>query len=131
MYPIAQWINAALDNNPAARVMTGCEHLPRTNIMEGAEDYRILMDLPGVRNEDLEISLENDILTVKAQRSLETPDGYTNRRLEMPGKVEWSRTFDVGGGVDTEKISAKLDQGVLMLSLPKSEKNLPRRIQVQ
>jgi hypothetical protein len=64
--------------------MNGCEHLPRTNVLEGAEDYRIVMDLPGVRNEDLDISLENEVLTIKAERSLEVPEGYQSRRSELP-----------------------------------------------
>jgi len=132
MYPIAQLINAALENTPSTtRVMNGCEHLPRTNVLEGAEDYRIVMDLPGVRNEDLEINLENEVLTIKAERSLEVPEGYQSRRSELPGKATWRRSFNLGSGIDYDRISARLDSGILTLSLPKNEKVLPRRIQVQ
>lgn len=132
MYPIAQLINAALENTPGtARVMNGCEHLPRTNVLEGSEDYRILMDLPGVRNEDLEINLENEVLTIKAERSLEVPEGYQSRRSELPGKATWRRSFNLGSGIDHDRINARLDSGILTLTLPKSEKVMPRRIQVQ
>ncbi len=130
MYPIAHLINAALDSAPG-RVAGGCELMPRTNILEGAEDYRILMDLPGVRNDDLEISLENQVLTVKATRALEVPEGYQSRRSELADKVTWRRTFNVGSGVNVDKIGARLDQGVLTVTLPKAEQHLPRRIQVQ
>jgi HSP20 family protein len=133
MYPIARLINAALDTTTpaAARVMPDCELMPRTNILEGDQDYRIVMDLPGVRNEDLDISLENDALSIKAERRLEVPEGYHSRRAELPQSTTWRRTFNVGNGIDPERISARLDGGILTITLPKSEKNMPRRIQVQ
>jgi HSP20 family protein len=105
--------------------------VPRTNILEGEKDYRLEMDLPGVRNEDLEISVEDDTLTVKAERSLEVPEGYHSRRTEMNGKIAWRRSFELGNGVDLDDISARLEHGILTVTLPKSEKSLPRRIEVK
>lgn len=132
MYPIAHLINNALDAAPFyGRTMTEAAHLPRTNILEGEQDFRIVMDLPGVRNEDLDISLEGKLLTVKAERSLAIPEGYTGRRTELASKVTWKRSFDLGDGVDAEKIGARLEQGILTLTLPKTDKVMPRRIQVQ
>ena len=132
MYPIAHFLNAALDATPTyGHPAATRERLPRTNILEGEQDYRIVMDLPGVRNEDLDISLEGEFLTVKADRDLTAPDGYTGRRCELDGKISWQRSFDVGNGIDAAKISASLDQGVLTLPLPTSDKAMPRRIQVQ
>ncbi len=132
MYPIAQLLNAALDPSPGRDgTWTGAERVPRTNILEGEKDYRLEMDLPGVRNEDLEISVEDDTLTVKAERSLEVPEGYHSRRTEMNGKAAWRRSFELGSGVDVEKIGARLEHGILTVTLPKSEKSLPRRIEVK
>ena len=132
MFPIAQLINAALDATPAAgRTEASSEHRPRANILEGERDFRIVMDLPGVRNEDLEISVEGDHLSVKADRNLEIPEGYTDRRLELPGRIAWQRSFDLGSAIDVDRIRASLVHGILTLTLPKSEKTLPRRIQVQ
>jgi len=132
MYPIAQFINAALDADPAVcSPLPYREHLPRTNILEGDKDYRIVMDLPGVRNEDLDISVEDTTLTVKAERNLEAPEGYASRRSELTGKISWRRSFDLGAAIDAEKIGAKLEQGILTVTLPKSEKTMPRRIAVQ
>lgn len=132
MYPIAHFINAALDAAPTfGRTVPATEHLPRTNILEGEQDFRIVMDLPGVRNEDLDISLEGKMLTVKAERDLATPEGYAGRRLELAAKVTWKRSFDLGDGIDAEKIGARLEHGILTLTLPKSDKAMPRRIQVQ
>lgn len=134
MYPIAHLLNAALDSNartcqpnqaaPSART-------PRANILEGEQDFRILMDLPGVRNEDLDLSLEDDTLTVKAERSLEVPEGYKSRRTEAVEKLSFQRSFNLGSTVDTDKVGAKLENGILTITLPKSEKTVARRIDVQ
>jgi HSP20 family protein len=132
MYPIAQLINAALDPTPTrSRTWDTTERTPRTNILEGDKDYRLEMDLPGVRTEDLDISVEDDTLTVKAERSLEVPEGYQNRRCEMSSKVTWRRSFQLGSSVDVDNVSARLEHGILSVTLPKSEKSLPRRIEVK
>jgi HSP20 family protein len=132
MYPIAHLINAAFEpSTSTCRPQVARERLPRTNVLEGDQDYRILMDLPGVRNEDLDISVEDETLTVKAERDLSAPEGYQRRRGEMAGKATFRRSFDLGSTVDMEKISARLQDGMLIISLPKSEKTLPRRIEVK
>ena len=132
MYPIAHLLNAALENNSnACRPVPAGQHTPRTNILEGEQDYRILMDLPGVRNEDLDLSLENDTLTVKAERSLEVPEGYQSRRAEVSDKITFQRSFDLGSTVNADEVGARLEHGILTITLPKSEKDLPRRIEVQ
>ncbi len=131
MYPIAQLLNAAAESNTTCRPRNFGTQAPRANILEGDQDYRIVMDMPGVRNEDLDISLENETLTIKAERNLEVPEGYSSRRHEVTNKVNFQRSFDLGSVVDSEKISAKLDTGILTLTLPKSERSVPRRIVVE
>ena len=131
MYPIAQLLNAALETPKTGQPLPRSERLPRTNILEGEQDFRILMDLPGVRNEDLEINLEDETLIVKAERSLEAPEGYKHRRSELAGKVTFRRSFELGNAVNVDKIGARLENGILTVTVPKSEKALPRRIEVQ
>jgi len=132
MYPIAHLLNAALENNSCAhRPLPANERTPRTNILEGEQDFRILMDLPGVRNEDLDLSVENDTLTVKAERSLEVPEGYQSRRAELSDKITFQRSFDLGSSVNADEVGARLEHGILTITLPKAEKNLPRHIDVQ
>ena len=133
MYPIAQLINAALETDNAATCRPASRHelMPRTNILESDQDFRIVADLPGVRNEDLDISLEDEVLTIKAERDLQVPEEYKARRRELVNKATFRRSFDVGGSVDHDRISAKLDQGVLTVILPKAQKAVPRRIEVK
>jgi len=132
MYPIAQLLNAALETNTSTCRPAGrSELVPRTNILESDQDFRIVADLPGVRNEDLDISLEDEVLTIKAERDLQVPEDYKARRHELVNKATFRRSFDLGSSVDAERISAKLDAGVLTVMLPKAEKVVPRRIEVE
>lgn len=114
--------------NPAE---TGVWLSPRADILEGEKEYRILMDLPGVAPADLEISHEGQTLTVKAKRGSSLGEGFTLRRHERPGPVAFSRSFTLGTTVDAEHITAGFENGVLRLVLPKSERSLPRRIEVR
>jgi len=103
---------------------------PRADILEGDTDFLVRLDLPGVSAEDLDINLEDQTLTVKAERDLAAPEGYEARRKEIPAKISYQRTFNIGKVVDAESISAKFENGVLVISLPKSAKSMPRRIEV-
>ena len=89
------------------------------------------MDLPGVKADHLEIDLENQTLTVKAQRETNLPEGYASRRRESPAAGRFERSFTLGNAVDADKIAARLEDGVLMVTLPKNDKSLPRRIEVK
>ena len=104
---------------------------PRADILEGDKDFRIMLDMPGVKAEKLEINVENQTLQVKAETENLVPEGFERRRHERPAHAEFSRSFNLGAHVDQEKISAKLEDGVLMITLPKSETSLPRRIEVE
>jgi HSP20 family protein len=135
MYPLTTLLNAldtALEGSTSActQPAAGAERLPRADILEGEKDFRIVMDMPGVRNSDLEISLEDDTLSVKAERNAVVPEAYRARRRELLDKMVLRRSFTLGAAVDTEHIQAILQDGVLTLTLPRSEKSLPRRIEV-
>ena len=104
---------------------------PRADILEGDKDYRIMIDMPGVKAENLDINVENQTLQVKAEAENQVPDGFTSRRRERPAHAEFARSFSLGNHVDLDKISAKLDNGVLTITLPKSETSLPRRIEIE
>jgi HSP20 family protein len=109
----------------------GAHRLPAADILEGEKDFLIRLDLPGVAQKDLNIELENQTLTVAARRELPSPEGYSPRRKELVNKVAFRRAFSLGEEIDVDKISAKLEEGVLTITLPKAEQVLPRRIEVR
>ena len=133
LFPMTRMLDSVLNGNLDS--WTDSDHVahfvPRADVLEGPKEYRIVMDLPGVANTDLDINLEGQELTVKAEKDATVPEGFEVRRNERSGKVHFTRTYTLGNAVDAEAISAKLENGILQISLPKSEVTLPRRIEVK
>lgn len=104
---------------------------PAVDIFE--EDGTIVMkaEVPGMKAEDIQVNVENGILTLSGERKLENEDkrdGY--HRIER-SYGSFSRSFALPKTVDGEAIDANLDAGVLTLRLPKQEAAQPKRIEVR
>jgi len=102
--------------------------IPPANIAANESEYFVEVEMPGVDKSGLEITTEGNDLTITGRRKTETPQGELYYS-EWP-QADFRRVFELGPDVDTTKISAQLDQGVLKLRLPKSEKAKPRKIQI-
>ena len=100
----------------------------KTDIKDLGDNVRLEADLPGVKKEDIKIDIENKYLTISAERKSEKEDkdeeGNFIRRERSYGS--FSRSFDISG-IESEKISAKYEDGVLILTMPKKEKELPEK----
>jgi len=133
-HPMSRMLEAAmcgnLDNH---QTNTGTDHrlTPRADIMEGDTEFRVVIDLPGIKSEDLNIQVENQSLAVTAKRTHHIPEGFEASRRERAGEVTFSRNFNLGNVINSEKISARLEDGLLLLTLPKSETSMPRQIEVK
>ena len=103
---------------------------PATDILETAEGFAIYVDMPGVRKEDLVIDLSEDELRIGGKTGYQGATNENRVHVEF-GNVEYTRAFTLSHIVDREKIKATLKNGVLELLLPKAEKSLPRKIEVQ
>lgn len=86
-------------------------------------------DLPGVRPESIELDVERNVLTVKAQRDAATDDTIEYQVAERPRGV-FSRQVFLGDALDADHIEANYDAGVLTLRIPLAEKAKPRRIAI-
>ena len=104
---------------------------PRVDVEETEGEFRLRMDLPGVKREDLKVEIENDGLLIEAERKVETSDDVQVLHRERASHARFSRRFSLGDSVQTDKINARLVDGVLELTIPKAEKALPRRINVE
>lgn len=106
---------------------------PATDIVEQEDGFHIFCDMPGVSKEDLVIDLNKYELTVIGRTAYGADPSRDNERkythMEFGGG-EYNRTFTLSDSVDREKISAKLENGVLNLFLPKSEAAKPKRIDI-
>ncbi|MCP4573849.1 MAG: Hsp20/alpha crystallin family protein [bacterium] len=131
LMPMTRLIDAALNGTTATcNPHAACAATPRADVIEGEQEYRILMDMPGVKADALEVNVEHQTLTVKAERQVELPEGFEARRRERAECVGFNRTFRLGNAVEAEGIKANLEDGVLEITLPKSEQSVARRIQV-
>jgi HSP20 family protein len=103
--------------------------VPGVNICETKEGYVIEAEMPGVSKHGLEITLEGTELTLVGHRSAPPlPDSPLFREAST---ADFKRVFELDPAIDASKISAKMDQGILTLTLPKSEAVKPRRISVE
>src|SRR6184192_1802441 len=101
---------------------------PAASVIEDGDVYLLNVEMPGVNKEGLEISVENNELAIVGRRSLPTIEGTLIHRESRPHNFR--RTFELDPSIDTGKINAKIDQGVVTLTLPKAEQVKPRKITV-
>lgn len=101
---------------------------PEVNIFETKDGYVLEAEMPGVSKEGLEITLEGNEITIVGHRHFEQPNGMPLFRESR--FADFRRVFELDPAIDASKVSAHMDQGVLTLTLPKSERVKPRRIMV-
>jgi HSP20 family protein len=111
------------NQSPKTRAVT-----PPVDVYENREEFLLVADMPGITRDDVRIHLDKGQLTVEARRS--EPNGGKLLAYEVRGNV-YRRAFSVPQGIDADKVSAELQQGVLRVHLPKSAAVKPRQIQVQ
>jgi len=102
---------------------------PLSDIHETDTHYRIEMDLPGVNEQDIDVSIDRNVLTVYA-RSASTEPEDMNEAWREYRSVDYQRQFTLGRGIDRDGVSATYRDGVLHLELPKAKEHQPQRIQV-
>jgi HSP20 family protein len=101
---------------------------PEVNIFETADGYVLQAELPGVNKAGLEITVEGTELVITGRRQPADLQAALVYR-ESPA-ADYRRAFELDPAIDTARIDAKLDQGVLTLNLPKSERVKPRKVTV-
>ncbi len=124
-------LDRVFSGNTPSYMDTASDWVPSVDIKEGKEAYEVSADVPGVDPKDIDVSLEDGVLTVKGERKAEHKDegdGYT-RTERVYGS--FYRRFTLPDTADADNISAKTEHGVLKLRIPKKDKVLPKKITVQ
>ena len=103
--------------------------VPAVDIVEDKHGVTVWADLPGVPKEKLDIKVHDGNLTIEAQAAVSTPAGLSVTHTEMRAS-RYARAFSISADLDTSKIDASLQDGVLTLRIPRREAALPRRIEV-
>ncbi|MDD4154316.1 MAG: Hsp20/alpha crystallin family protein [Bacilli bacterium] len=101
----------------------------KADIVAKDNHYEVVVDMPGVAKENVEISLENGYLSIKAEQKSESKDENENYIHRERYYQSACRSFYVGDGVEEKDISAKLENGVLTVSIPKEKRKVePKRM---
>jgi len=103
--------------------------VPSTDIFETEDALTVVMEVPGVDREAIDISLENDVLKIEAKIDPAKYDGMEPLYTEY-NVGHFARSFTLSNKIDQQQISAKLDDGVLTLTLKKAKEAVPRRISI-
>ena len=116
------FFSSVYSRHPAHHLVNRASNLRlAANFYEDDESYFARVQLPGVKKDELKLDLEKDLLTIRYERTTASEDDE---------KVSYKRALQVPDGVDADKIEAKLEDGILTLTLPKGEKAKPREITV-
>ena len=103
--------------------------VPPVDIYETSNDVTLVADVPGVTKENLRLDIDKDELTISG--TFEEQDGDGKKLIDECVYGEYNRTFTLGDTIDIEKIAAKLDNGVLTITLPKQERVKPKTIAIE
>ena len=117
-------------STPAEQTTPGTVFVPAVDIFESEKDITLLADLPGVKSEDLKIDLRDNVLTLSGD--IAPVEGADEKDIFIEYEVgKYYRQFSLSEVINQNKIDARLEDGVLRLVLPKSEKAVPRKITVK
>lgn len=104
--------------------------VPAADVIEVADGHQVVVELPGLKAEDVKIKLENFVLSISGEKKQVKEENGKVRRFERSyGAFE--RSFTLPNTVDADKVSARFENGVLTVSIPKAEQAKPREIQVK
>jgi HSP20 family molecular chaperone IbpA len=104
--------------------------LPPVDVIEDANGITLYADLPGVPKEKLSLQVEADTLTIEGEVALDLPQGMQPSHAEV-ALPRYRRVFTLSKELDSGKVEAELNQGVLKLRIPKAEHAQPRKIEVK
>jgi len=112
---------ALFERDPAWRLGTSLNlPSPAVDIAEGEKAYKITAELPGLKADDISVSLSEDMLTLRGEKRQEHEEKQANRHLSERVYGSFERSFSLPAGVDRDAIAAEFNNGVLTLTLPKS-----------
>jgi len=103
---------------------------PRMTVDDAGDELKLYAEVPGLSEKDVQLNLNQNVLTLSGVRKVEGPEGYSVHRQER-GSYSFSRSLSLPCEVDPEKTSATVKDGILTVSLAKAEAAKPRQITVK
>lgn len=116
---------------PLSEPVSGRTWVPAVDIKEGDDALTLTAELPGFTKDQVDITLENNVLTLAGERKFEQEaKGETYHRIER-SYGSFSRSFTLPATVKTDKVDARFEGGLLTITLPKVEESRPRKIAIR
>lgn len=132
--PIDRFFNQALgdlfDAGRASEEVSNRTWMPPVDVRETDEALTLFVELPGIKSEDVDITVENRTLTIRGERKFEKDVERENFHRIERAYGAFARTFTLPTNVRTEDVEANFADGVLTLALPKAEEAKPRKIKI-
>ena len=94
---------------------------PRANIIETNKEFKLDLSVPGMKRDDFKVDVEDGVLTISSEKEEEKTDNDRNFRRREFSYNSFSRTFTLPENIDESNINAKYDNGMLQVTIPKSE----------
>jgi HSP20 family protein len=118
------------DNSEGNEPLEATGFAPAVDIYEDEHSVTLKVEVPGIDEKDIDVRIENNILTVHGERKIETEEKQENYRRVERQYGSFTRTFTLPNTVDAEKVAADYDKGVLKIVLPKKAEAKPKQIKV-
>ncbi|MDH5572312.1 MAG: Hsp20/alpha crystallin family protein, partial [Gammaproteobacteria bacterium] len=125
-----QMFETPATNDETSNIVTS-DWVPAVDVKETETAFEILADIPGVDPKDIEVHMENGILSIKGERQSEKKEEREGYKRVERSRGSFYRRFSLPDTADGDKISAKSSHGVLEITIPKQVKSQPRKISVE
>ena len=129
---VARMMDRMMDDTSrhSAHCCTNDSFVPRVDVFETDDNYRLVFEVPGIDKNDIKVWVEDGVLTVSGKRPTPEHDEKVQHIRNEIASGEFSRAFTLPDGLDAEKISADYKNGLLTVTLAKAEEKKPREVQV-
>jgi HSP20 family protein len=129
--PFDQLFDTVFGNVGRAANGNSLMRAPETDVIETEREIRVVTEMPGLRRENIELDVENNVLTIRGEKREERTEGEQGRwHLAERRYGTFTRSFVLPRDVDSDGIQASFQDGVLTVTVPKSEKARRRRIEI-
>ncbi len=125
-----RWVRRMTEGGDLPSVPQWASGWPRMQFIDMGNELALVAEVPGLSEKDVNVSVNQDVLTISGERRTQVPEGYQTHRHER-ASVKFSRSFALPCKVDLEKTTALARNGILTVTLPKAPESQPRQIQVK
>lgn len=114
----------------AEQELTAPSFMPPVDVFEDEHNIVVTAELPGIEEKDLNISVENNVLTITGERKMEKEEKKENYQRVERRYGRFTRSFTLPSTVDAENVNAEFDKGLLKITMPKLEEAKPKQIKI-